>query len=217
MIKTLLWDFDGTMFDTYPHTVNLYQNILVENGIAEAAGEESRAFLMENAKVFISRMREACRERFGYNDALNAVINDEFNRREPIAHPSVSQPYPFALDICRALKERGGMNILYTHRGLEARNYLEYYEFMPYFDELVTAENGFPLKPAPDAIRYVVDKYSLNPDETMMVGDRDIDILAGTNAGIKTCFFKTYDKSADADATLKVFSLETLYGELFNN
>ena len=67
-----------------------------------------------------------------------------------------------------------------------------------YFTGFVTRENGFPMKPAPDAIRYLLDEFQLDPAETIMIGDREIDILSGKNAGIHTCLFTDGNPGAAA-------------------
>jgi phosphoglycolate phosphatase-like HAD superfamily hydrolase len=35
LISDIIWDFDGTLFDTYPETVNAYIKALKDNGIDE--------------------------------------------------------------------------------------------------------------------------------------------------------------------------------------
>ena len=55
-----------------------------------------------------------------------------------------------------------------------------------------------PMKPAPDAIRYLLDEFQLDPAETIMIGDREIDILSGKNAGIHTCLFTDGNPGAAA-------------------
>ena len=61
--------------------------------------------------------------------------------------------------------------------------------FVKYFDDFVTAEHNFPHKPAPDAILYLIKKHNMNLNETIMIGDREIDVLSGKNAGIQACLF----------------------------
>lgn len=34
-----------------------------------------------------------------------------------------------------------------------------------------------------------MDKYQIRPEEAIMIGDRELDILSGKNAGIDACFF----------------------------
>ena len=46
-------------------------------------------------------------------------------------------------------------------------------------------------KPSPRFIREMIDKYSLNPAETWMVGDMPSDVQAGLNAGVRTAWIET--------------------------
>ncbi len=75
---------------------------------------------------------------------------------------------------------------------------------------MVTADNGFSRKPAPDSIYYLLKKYKLNPDETVMIGDRPIDIEAGLAAGVQTVFFDT--KKTDPRASQNIQNLTELLG-----
>ena len=49
----------------------------------------------------------------------------------------------------------------------------------------MTAEYGFPAKPSGDGIRYLLDKYRLDPAETWYVGDRSMDVLCAKDAGVR--------------------------------
>ena len=59
--------------------------------------------------------------------------------------------------------------------------------FQQMLREVVTAEQSFARKPDPSAIRYLMEKYDLSPAETIMIGDRELDVLAGHRAGIDSC------------------------------
>jgi len=47
--------------------------------------------------------------------------------------------------------------------------------------------------------------HGLRPDETLAVGDREIDILAGVAAGIRTCLFRGEDARTEADLFIHEF------------
>ena len=55
-----------------------------------------------------------------------------------------------------------------------------------YFREVVTNVAGFPIKPSGEAIRYLMKKYGMQPDETWYVGDRAIDVLCAKDAGVRS-------------------------------
>lgn len=46
---------------------------------------------------------------------------------------------------------------------------------------------GTPVKPDPGVARGILEKLNARPEETLMVGDSDVDIRTGHNAGLKAC------------------------------
>ena len=93
-------------------------------------------------------------------------------------------PFSDAADVLSAIVRAGGRNYLYTHRNRTALGYLETYGLSGYFADAVTSEEGFPAKPAPDAVLALIARNELDPGECVMIGDREIDGMSGKNAGI---------------------------------
>lgn len=58
-----------------------------------------------------------------------------------------------------------------------------------YFSGGVTSEDGFPSKPAPDALLHLLEKHQLDPARCLMIGDRNIDMESALNAGIAGAVF----------------------------
>jgi HAD superfamily hydrolase (TIGR01509 family) len=75
-----------------------------------------------------------------------------------------------------------------------------------YFTDFITLEHGFERKPSPDAINYLIKTHQIVPQEALMIGDRDLDILSGKNAGISACYFtEGAKKNPLADFTITDF------------
>ena len=72
-------------------------------------------------------------------------------------------------------------------------NILTHYQWGHYFKEIVTIDNGFPRKPHPASYEYLHQKYDLD----LIIGDRELNILAGKNLNIKTCLFQNNQAGAD--------------------
>ena len=53
-----------------------------------------------------------------------------------------------------------------------------------YFREILTSQSGFARKPDPEGLRYLIEKYGLDPACTFYVGDRRLDMDCAVNAGI---------------------------------
>ena len=75
------------------------------------------------------------------------------------------------------------------------------------FDIILTRE--FPhMKPSPEPVLHILEKWNLMPEECLMVGDYIHDIQAANAAGAFSCYFKNThggDYDREADYTVKSF------------
>lgn len=175
------WDFDGTLFDTYPRINRAIQNALREMG--RDVPMDTVAFL---SKVTLQYALETlCPDRA--EEALRRY--DAFAQAEP----GFPRPYPGVIRVLESVCAAGGRNYLYTHRGESSLDALRHYGMERYFTDCMTAEiareHGFPRKPAPDALLYLMKKHGLDPARCVMLGDRDIDLDSGKNAGMACALF----------------------------
>ena len=88
-----------------------------------------------------------------------------------------------------SLSEMGIRHYLYTHRDKKALWHLERDGIRQLFQDAVTSDDRFPMKPAPDALLALMERNRLDPKECLMIGDREIDILSGVNAGMDGLLF----------------------------
>jgi phosphoglycolate phosphatase len=95
--------------------------------------------------------------------------------------------FPGVHDTLQMLKARGHrMAVASTKRGPGILRVTEHFGITNLFDRLQGSEN-INYKPAPDVIHAVLENEHWSPEETIMVGDTDADILAGQAAGLATC------------------------------
>ena len=172
------WDFDGTLFDTYPRVNRAIQNALKDVGV--------QAEMDEIAILSKVTVRHAL-ETLAPGRAVEAQARYRVHEAEE-GYDSM-RPYPGVLRLLQSICEHGGRNYLYTHRDHSGIDALAHYGLSPYFADAVTSENGFPLKPAPDALLYLMKKHGLEPARCVMLGDRDIDLGSGKNAGMACALF----------------------------
>lgn len=180
MFKHYIWDFDGTLFNSYPHMVRAFQMALRDFSI-----EESSEDILTHMKISVTAALEFYKNKYELDDELRI----RYSMYEREGDKSLIVPYPNAAEVCRKICEKGGFNYLYTHRDMAAREYLRQFGMEECFRDFITSQDPFPAKPAPDAILYLVDKYNMDKKTVLMIGDRDIDILAGYNAGVEGCLF----------------------------
>lgn len=112
-------------------------------------------------------------------------------------------PLPGIPEALKALKARGARHYLVTHRDALARESLRCQGLAPLFTDMITAEDGFPRKPAPDSLLHLVQRYGLDPARCVMIGDRPLDVEAGWNAGMLGCFLDPEGRFADHPCPLR--------------
>ena len=200
MLKNYIWDFDGMLFDSYPHITTAFEKMMNDCGIAIDYAETKRMLEISFATAYdYYQTTDEQKELFG-------KYEHDFEM-EPLA-----VPFQNTAETLRKVCEKGGRNFLYTHRGVSAFYYLKKYGVYDLFSDFVTSENGFTMKPAPDAVSHIVTKHNLIKDETVMIGDRVIDVMSGKNAGTKRCLFTREEKETQADFVvddiIKVLDLE---------
>ena len=91
------------------------------------------------------------------------------------------------------LRREGAVHFVYTHRGSSSESILERLGILDCFREVVTSLYGFAAKPSGEGVRYLLDKYGLDPAETWYVGDRTLDVYCAKDAAVRALLFLAPD------------------------
>ncbi len=200
--RYLLWDFDGTLFDTYPPLVNSIQQALAEIG-QQISTDRVRALLSDTLSDTIDTL---CAE-FGLE---RETFIERIGHYQATITPADRPPFPGALAICERLNAAGGANLLFTHRDRDSLyNLLSWHGADHLFLDVLTTEDGYPRKPDPAGFVALIERHALPREQVLAVGDRDLDILAGRRAGIATCLFNAAP-SPDAPPDYVIAHLDEL-------
>ena len=182
MFRNIIWDVDGTLFDTYPAIARAFQVALND------LGKEAPLDWIEHlAKISLSQ----CVTTLASQCQLNEEdIGQAFEGHYDHIPPEEQPPFPGVITVCEYICSLGGINVIVTHRGHEGTNELLAANKMThYFAGCLARDDGYPKKPHPAAFEAMLKTHNLRREETMAVGDRDIDVLAGRAIGIFTCRF----------------------------
>ena len=171
-----IWDMDGTLVDSYPAIVPAAREALAEFGVELTAEEIHREVIATSVGTLLERI---ARERELDAGAMKAA----FARRNDSRIEAI-RAMPHAGECLAALRNAGHRSFVYTHRGASCETILLQNGLTAYFTEIVTALSGFPRKPAPDAILYLMEKYGLERESCFYIGDRSLDVEAAERAGI---------------------------------
>ncbi|MBH0912628.1 HAD-IA family hydrolase [Enterococcus faecium] len=177
-MKNYIWDFDGTLFDTYPAMVDGAWQALKDFGIS-----------MDKKEIYF-KMKKYSTSYLINESNLNArEFNKLFHRYEKES-TEVSRPFPETKQVMEMLKDNGGRHFILTHRLTESTwGLLKEHRLAHLIEEVVGIDQDFPRKPDPASLNYLIDTFHLERTDTMMIGDRRLDIEAGKNAGVATCLY----------------------------
>lgn len=192
MIKNLLWDVDGTLFDTYPAITYAISKTLGKMGVSAALN-----VIDGLARQSIDHCLGNLSRRFKLDPDLLRLQFAESYRAIP---PANQPPFPGVSEICEWTRAHGGRNVIVTHRAVAStRSLLEAHGMTFSFDAIFSVEQGYPRKPDPTLLEAAIRQFKLEQAETLMIGDRDLDIQAGRAAGVQTCLFGQVQLSEPAD------------------
>jgi len=179
--RAYIWDLDGTLFDSYEVIASSTWQTLQENGQSDTY-EEVRRFVLTSS---VSDRLRLVSEKTGIPAE---VLQKRYREISEVRILEIGL-MPHAAEILQTLQLRGDRHFVVTHRGTSTRAVLEHTGLLPFFEEIITAVDGFPRKPSPDAVSYLLRKYELDPSRTYYVGDRRLDMQCAANAGIPGIFY----------------------------
>ena len=181
MNTSVIWDLDGTLLDSYPVIVeslflalHLYDDQLSREYIWQYVIDQSSNALIQKIS------EERCVSTEQILDRYLRFSEKRYRQIKSMVH---------AREILDALSTSGVKSYVYTHRGSSTIPVLKNLGMEHCFQEILTSKCGFPRKPAPDAISFLIGKHAMNPEKTFYVGDRSLDMDCARNAGIQGILF----------------------------
>jgi HAD superfamily hydrolase (TIGR01549 family) len=94
--------------------------------------------------------------------------------------------YPGIEEILKELKARDTLLSIFTGKGREAATItLKKLGIFDYFDLIITGDEVKEHKPSPEGIEIFLNKFKLDKNDVLMIGDAPSDVRAAHAAGIK--------------------------------
>ncbi len=170
-IPSVLLDLDGTLIDSQP-------GILASCRVAlRALGHEPGAAL-DIAAIIGPPIEDVVRLLVKpYQDDRVDEAVAAYRKDYGVNGLFESKLYPGIVDALREIREASVRLYLATSkRTIFARRILEHLELATYFDGIYGSETGGALDHKPELIAHILSQHGLQPDYSVMVGDRRYDI-----------------------------------------
>ncbi|MEA1974994.1 MAG: HAD-IA family hydrolase, partial [Bacillota bacterium] len=176
MIKNIIWDFDGTLVDTYGIMSKAFCIALNKRNIMAKEAEVNKLLKVSS---------EYAINYFGLDKSFKKIWKDE----EKKVDKNLSKPFENVENILKYIIKNGGKNYIVTHRDKTTFEYLKFYNLEKYFDDIVTIEDADYRKPNIDMFKKLISRNNINIKETLSVGDRILDMIPSKEMKLMTCYF----------------------------
>ncbi len=177
-----IFDFDGTLMDTSSVILSTIKATIKEMHLPEKTEEECRS-------IIGIRTDEAGRYLYPNLDISNAEFAKVFRANyERLQKDAKEKPFPGVIETLKSLKEEGHRLAVASSRRLASLNdYLDKLGIKDWFDMIVGADSVTKGKPNPEPVLTILKALDWNAEDTLVVGDADVDIMMGNAAGCNTC------------------------------
>lgn len=179
MYKLIVFDLDGTLLDTLDDLASAVNYALKEHGLPVRTVDEVRAFVGNGVKNLITRAVGEHRENEAEVLSVFRAYYDKHNADE-------THVYEGIITLLQALKEKGVPTAVLSNKHDCATKALVK-RYLDGFFHCVMGENeagGVRKKPAPDALFALMERFGVQKNETLYIGDSEVDIETANNAGV---------------------------------
>ena len=187
-IKLLIFDFDGTLANTIPHIVNCILKCIEKFNLKKLSREDvlkyNGAVLADALKGLGATEEQLPEIKKYYTDIFMEDITDIYL-------------YDNVKSTLENLKEKGYILTLASNRGRNTMiPLLEFLEIEDLFERIICESDVERKKPEPEMVEILLKETECTPEETLVIGDTQFDIIMGKNANSKTCLI-SYDGNID--------------------
>lgn len=177
-IKTIMFDFDGTVMDTNKVILQSWQHTFRTFEGRERSEEEIYSTFGEPLSITMKKVLPNIPVEKA-TDVYRSYHYDKFT--------DLISVFPGVLELLKDLKSRNHKVGLVTSRLWSTTQIgLDKYGMQKYFDTIVTGDDCSNFKPDPEPVNVALERLKSRPEESIMIGDTIFDILSAKNAGVKS-------------------------------
>lgn len=179
-IEAVIFDLDGTLLNTLYDLTDSVNWALEKYGLPTRSIEEVRTFVGNGLRNLMQRAVPNGEE----NPVFESLF--EFFREYYKSHCNIKTvPYEGIMELMKELKGRGIQMAIVSNKIDAGVKELNAIHFAEYVDVALGEREGIGRKPAPDSVNEAIRLLGVDKENTVYVGDSDVDIQTAKNAEIR--------------------------------
>lgn len=181
MIHTILFDLDGTLLNTIDDLTDAANWVCAQNGWPQHTVAEYKYMVGNGIPKLVERFSPA---EARTPDRLAETLA-QFTARYDAHKEDKTAPYPGIPELLKELKAAGIQTAVFSNKAdALCGKIIEHYFGPGAFSAVRGSRPGVPTKPDPTGLWDLMRQLNADPATTLFVGDSDVDILTGHNAGL---------------------------------
>ena len=201
-MRGCIFDLDGTLTNTLESLTYSVNLTLKEMDLPPITMDQCRSFVGDGARKLIERTLEAC------GDAHLSRLEEGMEIYGRIFHDNCTYhvtPYQGIPELLQSLKEKGVLLAVLSNKPHEqAVKVVKEIFGERWFDYVSGQQEGIEKKPDPAGVIHIMETLKLTNEECLYVGDSEVDVRTGNNAGVQTIIvswgFRTREELKEAGA-----------------
>jgi phosphoglycolate phosphatase len=193
----MLFDLDGTLIDSKTDLTNSINLMLEDLGRPALSQASVGGFVGDGVRVLVRRCLTA-------TDPNQQPPDDELHSKGiALMHShyadqmlNTTRLYPHVSETLAAFNHKN--KAVVTSKEVRfTRIILEHFDIAHFFDAIVGGDTTPLRKPDPGPVLEAMKQLNTTPNETVMIGDSENDVIAGKRAGTHTCAVSYGFRSAE--------------------
>lgn len=184
-MKACVFDLDGTLTNTINAIAHFGNRALEAFGYNTIPVNDYKRYVGDGRTVLIHRMLKAVGAEDN-EENFNKVcrVYDEGYEADPLYD---TDAYEGIRGLLKELKNRGIKTAVCTNKPDNvAQDVILKIFGEGVFDTVCGVIEGFPTKPEPYSALKITERLGVSPSECLFIGDTNVDIMTGINAGMTT-------------------------------
>ncbi len=195
-VKLVIFDLDGTLVNSSKDITNALNHAIKPHGFNPLTEEDTIKMVGDGLTRLVEKLLGPD------NQHIKETVLNSFISYYTEHLSDFSKPYPMVKETLAKL-DKYKKAVISNKREFLSKKLLHDLDLLRFFDTVLGSDSASEKKPSPEPIKKVLSSLKVIPEDAVIVGDSDNDILAGKKAGIKTIGvtygYRTAEMLKDAD------------------
>lgn len=182
--QLVIFDLDGTLLDTIADLACAANHSLTVLGLAKRTESECQGFVGNGVGKLLERALPEGYKTPEYMEKIRPAFLAYYDKHLT----DRTKPYPGMVELLETLQARGVKLAVASNKYQSATERLVKHFFPKiYFSAVLGQRDGVPVKPDPSAVNEILTLANAAKEDTLYVGDSDVDMKTAKNAGVRVC------------------------------